>query len=93
MGKTFLLKFLPSKPKLISPTLPSFLQVAITPPKVKSWEAFICLFSGSINSLCLFATFEYFTSNYYKPVRSMISLSGDDPSLALLSSDVMGTLP
>ena len=63
------------------------------PPKIKNWEATICMMIGTISFFLIFIVEEYFTSHYYEPVRSLVNLCEDETSLALMYAKFLGTLP
>lgn len=90
-------KELPSAKKFfLKSNATSFVELNDTteaPPKIKNWEATICMVIGTLSFFLIFIVEEYFTSHYYEPVRSLVNLCEDETSLALLYSKFLGTLP
>ena len=60
---------------------------------IKNWELALCYIFGNLILLILSAITEYFTSNWYQPVRSLITLSEEGPIFNLISGNLIGILP
>ena len=48
---------------------------------------------GTASFFLIFIIEECFTSHYYDTVRSLVNISEDETSLALMYSKLIGTLP
>ena len=61
--------------------------------RINNWELALCYIFGNFILIILTIITEYFTSNYYKPVRSLLALSEEGPIFNLISGNLIGILP